>query len=220
MKTIENFFLKGSEKVRQQIISVALERFAHFGIEKTTMYEIAKAADITTVCLASHFVNKQDLINEIGKEIIQEESAQLSHLVHKDTPTLQALYRLLEIKDKTRRKYSRTQILYNRGAIYAGLPETLIKLIKTVEIRQLSRIFKRGIENGELINFSIQHIASLYAEILHGLVIGAGTKINSINMGSGYLPEEILEKQKEITSIFINGLRPPLSQEAIRQYNN
>lgn len=215
MKTTENIFLKSSEKVRQQIISVALERFTHFGIEKTTMYEIAKATDITTVCLASYFINKQDLVNEIGKEIIQQESTQFSNLIRKDTPILQALYRLLEIKDKTRQKYSRTQILYTRGGIYAGLPESLIKLIKTAELRQLSRIFKRGIENGELTHFPIQHISSLYAEILNGLVLGAGTKISGINMGVPYLPEEILEKQKELTRIFINGLRLPLSLEVI-----
>lgn len=217
MKTIENVFLKGSEKVRQQIISVALERFAHFGVEKTTMYEIAKAADITTPCLASYFVNKQVLVNEIGKEIIQHENTQLSNLVHKDTPIIQALYRLLEIKDKTRRKYSRTQILYNRGGIYAGLPEALIKLIKTVEIRQLSRIFKRGIENGELVSFPIQHISELYAEVLQGLVTASGTKISSVSIGRSFLPEEILEKQKEMTRIFINGLRLPLSLGIINQ---
>lgn len=198
---------KETHLLQQQIKTTALERFAYFGIEKTTMYEIASAVGITSSCLASHFANKSQLISEISKELILQENMQLAQHIGKHTSTLQALYKLLEIKDKTRQKYSSTQLTLRYKNKYSGLPESVVQLIKKVEIKQVQMILKRGIKRGELMAFPVKRVAEVFAEMLYGVVLGASSKLSEILSVSNYPPEEVLEKQKEITTIFVNGLR-------------
>lgn len=208
MKTSNNLPSKEVHLLQQQIKTVALERFAHFGIEKTTMYEIANVVGISSSCLATHFANKNQLISEISKELILQENIQLAQHISKHTSTLQAFYKLLEIKDKTRKKYKATQLTYRYKKMYGGLPESVVQLIKKVEIKQVQMILKRGIKRGELMSFPVKRVAEVFAEMLYGVVL-AGGKLSEILSVSHYPPEEVLEKQKEITNIFVNGLRVP-----------
>jgi|GEM_PF-1515403 len=208
------------DDLREQIKKVAIERFSFFGIEKTTMYEIGNAVGISSNCLATHFANKHQLISEIGKELILQENVQLAQHINKNTSTLQALHKLLDIKDNTRKKYNRTQLAYHYKSMYSGLPESVVKLLKTFEIKQVQTILKRGIKRGELMAFPIKRVAEVYAEMLYGVVLGASQRLSKRFFCSGYLPEDILEKQKEITNVFINGLRLSASNRMSNESSN
>jgi AcrR family transcriptional regulator len=56
---------------RRQLLDVALERFAHSGLEATTMDEIAQAAGVTKPLLYQHFESKRALFLELLDDVVE-----------------------------------------------------------------------------------------------------------------------------------------------------
>ncbi|EQB7358611.1 acrEF/envCD operon transcriptional regulator [Escherichia albertii] len=65
-------------KTRQELIETAIVRFAQHGVSKTTLNDIADAANVTRGAIYWHFENKTQLLNEMWlqqpslRELIQE----------------------------------------------------------------------------------------------------------------------------------------------------
>lgn len=68
-------------KTRQELIETAIAQFAQHGVSKTTLNDIADAANVTRGAIYWHFENKTQLFNEIWlqqpslRELIQERLA-------------------------------------------------------------------------------------------------------------------------------------------------
>lgn len=204
-----------SKDIRARIIETAIERFNHYGVEKTTMAEIIQSVGISSATMMLYFSNKIELITEIVKHTLQTERELINRLIPKAMRVLPSIYKLLEIRERTRGKYHQTQLVYGYDGVYSGLPESVLSLIKSADIKQLTLILRRGLKSGELKEFPLQRVAALYAELLYGLNLGANARISRITLSDCYSPDEIVEKQKEISKIFINGLRHPITQIAV-----
>ncbi len=65
-------------KTRQELIETAIAQFAQHGVSKTTLNDIADAANVTRGAIYWHFENKTQLFNEMWlqqpslRELIQE----------------------------------------------------------------------------------------------------------------------------------------------------
>lgn len=65
-------------KTRQELIETAIVQFAQHGVSKTTLNDIADAANVTRGAIYWHFENKTQLLNEMWlqqpslRELIQE----------------------------------------------------------------------------------------------------------------------------------------------------
>ncbi|QCT87054.1 acrEF/envCD operon transcriptional regulator [Escherichia sp. E4742] len=65
-------------KTRQELIETAIAQFAQYGVSKTTLNDIADAANVTRGAIYWHFENKAQLFNEMWlqqpslRELIQE----------------------------------------------------------------------------------------------------------------------------------------------------
>ncbi len=73
-------------KTRQELIETAIAQFARHGVSKTTLNDIADAANVTRGAIYWHFENKTQLFNEMWlqqpslRELIQEHlTAGLEH---------------------------------------------------------------------------------------------------------------------------------------------
>lgn len=73
-------------KTRQELIETAIAQFAQYGVSKTTLNDIADAANVTRGAIYWHFENKIQLFNEMWlqqpslRELIQERlTAGLEH---------------------------------------------------------------------------------------------------------------------------------------------
>ncbi|WDB74727.1 acrEF/envCD operon transcriptional regulator [Escherichia albertii] len=66
-------------KTRQELIETAIVQFAQYGVSKTTLNDIADAANVTRGAIYWHFENKTQLLNEMWlqqpslRELIQEQ---------------------------------------------------------------------------------------------------------------------------------------------------
>lgn len=52
-------------KTRQELIETAIAQFAQHGVRKTTLNDIADAANVTRGAIYWHFENKTQLFNEM-----------------------------------------------------------------------------------------------------------------------------------------------------------
>ncbi len=73
-------------KTRQELIETAIAQFAQHGVSKTTLNDIADAANVTRGAIYWHFENKTQLFNEMWlqqpslRELIQDHlTAGLEH---------------------------------------------------------------------------------------------------------------------------------------------
>lgn len=200
-----SLYIEGHREARKRIIQGALTRFAPFGIKETTVQEIAKDAGVRTFFLKALFRDGTDPVTRATMQTIRQQQEDVPQLLQGRTAVLQKTYRWLEIQDRTRRTYGITRILY------AGVPDDVIVLIKSNEIGQICALLRDGIEDGGLSECHVELISKLFAEILHGLVAPSCTKPSKLHLNRSCLSDEILEKQKEITGVFINGLRSPIN---------
>ena len=59
-------------KTRDRILDKALEMLNEKGLENVSTYDIARALDIRQSNITYYFPNKADIINALGKRMIEE----------------------------------------------------------------------------------------------------------------------------------------------------
>ncbi|TGB65394.1 acrEF/envCD operon transcriptional regulator [Escherichia sp. E4736] len=106
-------------KTRQELIEIAIAQFAQYGVSKTTLNDIADAANVTRGAIYWHFENKAQLFNEMWlqqpslRELIQERLTEgLEH-----DPFLQLREKLivgLQYIAEIPRQQALLQILYHK----------------------------------------------------------------------------------------------------------
>ncbi|TGC15360.1 acrEF/envCD operon transcriptional regulator [Escherichia sp. E2562] len=106
-------------KTRQELIETAIAQFAQYGVSKTTLNDIADAANVTRGAIYWHFENKAQLFNEMWlqqpslRELIQERLTEgLEH-----DPFLQLREKLivgLQYIAEIPRQQALLQILYHK----------------------------------------------------------------------------------------------------------
>jgi len=69
------------ERIQDDILDAAVERFRHFGIGKTNMSEIATDVGMSTANLYRYFKNKEDIAVAASKRCLNDRIAHLQNIV-------------------------------------------------------------------------------------------------------------------------------------------
>jgi AcrR family transcriptional regulator len=202
-----------ADKKREQIIEGAIKRFIHFGINKTTMNDIADDLSVSKPSLYYYFPDKKSLIIGVIEKIFNDYFATLK-LKYNPTKKLEdTLIQTIDIRDSFFKKYYMLKIteglpdiLYNDEAIKKTLND-----LKKIEKDFFKSIFNASAQKNEIEHEDIEHIAELYLESLVGFVT-----VCAMEAKGNLLPEKdslkkVNEKQKELSRIFIKGLKPSLT---------
>jgi AcrR family transcriptional regulator len=190
----------------QLIISVAQKRFGLYGVEKTSMREIAADLNLSKASLYYYFPDKQSLY----KAVVEKEQDEFLSRISEKILNIQEPEPLFREYVITRLFYFRTLLNLSRLRLeaYSNLKpvfrDTIISF-KEKEKEIIVKIFEKGIRNGI---FSIKdpgQTASLFLDLLRGL------RISSVNDKKTLFIEQeefdiLLEKTIAFTDIFINGL--------------
>ncbi len=75
-----------AEKTRESILNAAVEIFSQQGIEKTSLAEIAKAADVTRGAIYWHFKNKTEIFEALHQKLHQPLADLILQDIKKDHP--------------------------------------------------------------------------------------------------------------------------------------
>jgi len=205
MNNIRSVSDKG-DKV-QMILEASQKRFGLFGIEKTSMREIADDLKLSKASLYYYFPDKESLY----KAVVEKEQAEfISNISVKISSITDPELLLLEYAG-TRLSYFRTLLNLSRLRFesYSGLKpgfREAIRKFKEKEKYIISKIFEKGISAGIFYIKDTNQTASLFLDLLKGL------RVTVINEKETLFIEQdeyelLLEKTIAFTNIFIKGLK-------------
>ena len=191
----------------QMIIEASQRRFGMYGIEKTSMREIADDLKLSKASLYYYFPDKETLY----KAVVEKEQTEF---ILKISERISSIYEpeglLLEYAN-SRLSYFRTLLNLSRLRldIYSNLRpsfrETILRF-KEKEKEIIKRIFEKGISSGVFFISDTDQTASLFLDLLKGLRITVVNEKKTLFIDQDEY-DLILEKTIAFTNLFIRGIK-------------
>lgn len=199
---------KNADEKRVKILEVAKRRFAHYGLAKTTMAEIAKDLSFSKALLYYYFPDKNSLYMAVIEEIMEELDEEIHGLLTKDVSVEEGISIILEKRIESVKKYY--YIVEYTFTIRQDISSEADKLLLASFERQIEFVkfvFAQGVKRGELKDMDVELNASIFLNASMGMRL-----IVMKDFKSYFIPEKeefdsILDLQKKMASIFIKGLR-------------
>jgi AcrR family transcriptional regulator len=190
-----------------QIIEVAQKRFGIYGIEKTSMREIADDLKLSKASLYYYFPDKESLY----KAVIEKEQEEFMAKIAERILSIEEPDRLLREYAKIRLSYFRSLLNLSRLRLeaYSDLKPVFretISAFKEKEKEMVVKIFEKGINTGIFAISDTERTASLFLDILKGLRISVVNDKSTLFIDQEEF-ERLLEKTIAFTDIFIKGLK-------------
>jgi AcrR family transcriptional regulator len=199
----------GKEKsVRiQMIIEASQRRFGRYGIEKTSMREIADDLKLSKASLYYYFPDKESLY----KAVVEKEQDEFIKKISERILSIKEPEQLLLEYSIKRLSYFRTLLNLSRLRLEAftglkpGFRDT-IQMFKEKEKEIIKRIFEKGIRTGTFFIEDTDQTAALFLDLLKGI------RITLVNEKETLFIEQeeydlLLEKTLAFTNVFIKGLK-------------
>lgn len=199
--------MKTDGMVKQEhILEAAIKRFSHFGIQKTTLTEVADDLSMTKQTLYYYFPDKQSLIAAVEEKITTEYIDDLTNEINGVSSVEMALLKMIEVRQKFLERYFMLaeQVRGNEVLMSCTAVVDVKKKLHEREVLLLVELFRNGAASGELKPFDVEKTASLLLDTFTAFS-------HCINDKKG-LPEPqdfkaVFQKQKDLLHIFYNGLK-------------
>lgn len=198
-------------RTREKLIDVARQLFAHKGVEKTTMNDIASASDKGRRTIYTYFKSKREIFNAVvtrEANIITERLAQLP-----DTP-LQPEEKLMNFIftrfDAVKEVLSRSGSLHTNFLPDTRRIERVRRACRPQETEILKKILQEGIDSGKFRAMQVDKTTEFLLMILQGLDLHY-IRGNFFNIG---IDKE--ELHKYLTNFVMNGIRAQHDTETQR----
>jgi len=198
--------MDNQDKKRQVIIDSAVKRFAHYGLAKTTMTEIASDLSLSKALLYYYFPDKISLYSAVLESIVYEIDGELRKGVETIKDTHKALFYVLEKRQEYILKYY--NILDYIRVSGPDLSSNILKTIenaKSLEIKIVTEIFQRGIDSNELHISNAAEAADLLMDALVGMRYIAFSNKQVFQLPADQF-KTLLSRQKKLATIYLKGL--------------
>lgn len=197
-----------ADEKRSRIIEIAKRRFAHYGMAKTTMAEIAKDLSFSKALLYYYFPDKNSLYSAVLENLIEESLETTKEAVEKTSTVLEGIHTILEVNMDFKKKYFNLMeyTIVMRKELPAELEAILIRFFERQQ-KIVEQVFRRGIERGELKKVDTTEAARIF---LFGT---RGMRISLLkDFKNDFIPDKsefdaILSMQKKLADIFVAGLK-------------
>ena len=198
-----------TDKKRDTIIEGAIKRFMHFGINKTTMNEIAEDLSVSKPSLCYYFPDKSNLILGVIDKIFSD-YFEMIEKEHKPEDSLdQTLKTFIEIRHRFFQKY---YMLHLSGAspdssLNSDILKSHFMKMKEKNLAYHVALFKKAVENKEIAQVDPDKMAELYLYSLTGITTLCVMHGNKELLPSKKELKIILERQLNLSEIFVKGLK-------------
>jgi AcrR family transcriptional regulator len=197
---------KNIKSKQQLILEAAQKRFAIYGVEKTTMQEIADDLRLVKGSLYYYFPDKENLF----KAVIETEQAEFLKVIEEDIEKIKEPSEALRKYVLNRLSYFRKLVNLSRlraeslNEYRPMITESMVKF-REKERNIVKKIFDRGNDTGEFDIPDTLESASLFLDLLKGLrsAILNDKKLLSIDEDEY---KTLTDKALTFADIFINGL--------------
>ncbi len=195
------------EQVKEKIGKLAMQCFSKFGLDKTTLEDIAKAAGLNKASLYYYYKNKEDIFLEVAMKEGQDFIDVLQSKVLRRSGTGERIGFYMQ----ERFNYCKNVLNLNRIST-----ETLNKILPKFfelydammkqEIKFLAGLIREGITAGELKEINPGRLASSLISISDALKHSVEQK--AILQGNPHIDySESLKEMKFLLSLIFKGLR-------------
>ena len=199
--------MENQDKKRELIIEAALKRFAHFGLAKTTMTEIASDLSLSKALLYYYFPDKISLYTAVLENIINEINTDLAKELVSIKDSKKALVYFLDKRHEYIQKYY--NILDYIRVSGPDLPENISKILmkaKEIEIELITAVIQIGIDKKELKVSDAREAASLLMDAFMGMRYLVFSNKQPFQLPKEHF-ESLLDRHKKLGLIFLDGLR-------------
>ncbi|RYZ19824.1 MAG: TetR/AcrR family transcriptional regulator [Chitinophagaceae bacterium] len=207
--TEKSVFLRimASDQKREGILDAAIRRFAHFGVAKTTMNEIAADLAISKALLYYYFPDKMSLYAAVLEHISEGDRQRYESELDKEADPIRAIEHYLEIRTDFILKYY--QVLEHLKTFSpTALPEPLVRIfdkLRKSELDRVAAIIDKGRRSGLFQIENTRRAAELYFDFLDGF------RFSQLARQPHFFPDKkqfgaLLKREKEFSRIFMNGL--------------
>jgi AcrR family transcriptional regulator len=195
-----------SDKVKL-IIEASQRRFGLYGIEKTSMREIADDLKLSKASLYYYFPDKESLYSAV----VKKEQAEFLDKISERILSFNEPEQLLLEYANARLSYFRTLLNLSRLRFedYSDLKPAFretIQLFKEKEKEIIIKIFEKGMSKGIFFINDPDSTASLFLDLLKGLRISVVNDKKTLFIEQEEFAK-LLENTHAFTKIFINGLK-------------
>lgn len=198
-----------TDKKRDAIIEGAIKRFIHYGIQKTTMNEIAEDLSVSKPSLYYYFPDKSSLIEGVIEKIFSDYFEAVHKDLYTDISLEERLSIFIEIRFKFFQKYYMLHLSGSSPDASLNSDELKAKFMsmKKKNIDMHVDMFKRAMDKGEIAVTDLEKTAELYLESLMGI-----TSLCIMHGNKELFPSKkdmkiMLDKQLSLSKIFIKGLK-------------
>lgn len=198
----------GADRKREMILEKAILRFAHFGIQKTTMNEIADDLSMSKPSLYYYFPDKVGIVVAAIEKILVEYQEKLVDLFKDARNIKEAVFSLLDLRRDFLQKYFMLHLVdFNDIHLTRQGLKKSINDIRNNEIQLIKKVFEKGIELNEITSNDPESSAELFVDMLAGINLCVLARQEKQLVPDDKEFEEVLFKQKELSLIFLNGIR-------------
>ncbi|WP_140936898.1 TetR/AcrR family transcriptional regulator [Sphingobacterium lumbrici] len=199
--------LKSADEKRIKILESAKRRFAHYGMSKTTMAEIANDLSFSKALLYYYFPDKNSLYCAVLDYVIKEQEEDILQVLKPVKNTEKAIMLILEKRmEYIKRYYNLFEYTFNASKdVSEDLGKVIICSFEK-QHKQIISILKNGGKSGELVVDNYEETARLLLFSLMGmrLIVIKDLKHSFFSTKEEF--DAILEMQKKMAKIFIKGL--------------
>lgn len=199
--------MENQDKKRLLIINAALKRFAHYGLAKTTMTEIAKDIAFSKALLYYYFPDKLSLYVSVIEHLMHAISKDILKSVEKAETCTEAILTLLQKRQAYIQKYyNLMEYAKNAGP---ELPEGLqekFNIARAFELKIISGLLIKGTEKDEFYLEDPIITTEIFIEALAGLHFNILNKDRNIFPGKDQF-KMIFIKEQKFANIFLSGLK-------------
>ncbi|WP_409150842.1 TetR/AcrR family transcriptional regulator [Sphingobacterium sp. BS-2] len=200
---------KNADAKRVKILEAAKRRFAHYGLAKTTMAEIAQDLSFSKALLYYYFPDKNRLYAAVFEMAVDEIVNETTQKIAQSKSVNEAMEaflctRLRIIKDN----FNLFEFSYSLRNEMPPDIEAILPSLFEKEIKQVCLVLRKGVDTKEIDVEEIEITAKILLISLLGMRIGILQEFKNL-----FLPpskeefDYILNLQKKLAKIFINGLR-------------
>jgi len=195
------------DRKQEAIIAAAIKRFAHFGVAKTTMAEIAADLSFSKASLYYYFPDKLNLYAAVFHNITEASEKVDDEELENEKDPFKAICNYLEKRTDFIIKYHNI-IEYVRTFSPANIPAELQPIFSQLKKRELERIvliIDKGVKTGLFKIKDTKKTAELFFDFLDGF------RFSFLLNRPNFFPDKkqfqvILKREIEFALIFFNGL--------------
>ncbi|WP_285009411.1 TetR/AcrR family transcriptional regulator [Pedobacter faecalis] len=199
--------MENQDKKRLLIIEAALKRFAHYGLAKTTMTEIAKDISFSKALLYYYFPDKLTLYVTTIEHLMQVMSRDLIKSIDKTKTSTEGIIKLLQKRQTYIQKYYK--LFESNQVIGQDLPNGLsekIEKAKAFEAMVVNSLFNRGITSGELSMDNPKLVTEVFMNALTGIHFDIVLKHRYVFPDKDHF-KQIFLKERLFADVFMAGLQ-------------